>query len=125
MTNSEFYAGKMEEPEKNVFEIAILDSKDRKRYIFYLRVCYLEDYTEIIIGWKKLGFLKKMNSKTIATAWPFRKSDIDLLKGLLVMIAKYCCLYSKIETDSCIVSLLTFALESVLMDEAKGVLLGK
>ena len=51
MKNKGFYTGKLEETEKNNFEIAIFDLKERKRYIFFLRIDYLND--RYAIGYKK------------------------------------------------------------------------
>lgn len=122
MTNKGFYSGELEEIEENLFEVAILDMKKVKRYIFYLKFSFSEQYMEI--GWEKkiFGKMKIMNR---VQAFPsIDINDICLLKTFLKMIARYCCLYSKIEKDAGIDALISFSLESILMDEAREVFVG-
>ena len=117
------YTGDLEEIKDNEFEISVFDGKRKIRAMsIFLNIYHTKDCIEV--GWKKRNFWGKMVIKHKVQIGGIEKNWVHLLKGFAVMIAQYCCLYKEVEKDVVIDALIAFAVESVLMDEARGILVG-
>ena len=117
------YTGDLEEIKDNEFEISVFDGKRKIRAMsIFLNIYHTKDRIEV--GWKKRNFWGKMVTMHRVEVMNIMENYVRLLKGLVVMIAQYCCLYKEVEKDVVIDGLISFVVESVLMDEARGILVG-